>query len=163
MKLEFIEAGQIVTTHGVRGEVKLLTWVDSPEFMCEFKRVRIEGTEYKVESCKVQKTCNLLKLQGVDTVEAAQALRDKIVEIYRSDVSDEIIFAAELVGMQVYADGELVGELTEVMDYPGNQVYVIRGEHEYMIPAVKEFILSVDMEKNEMQVRLIKGMGSHED
>jgi len=163
MKLEYIEAGQIVTTHGVRGEVKLLTWVDSPEFMCEFKRVRIEGTEYKVESCKVQKTCNLLKLQGVDTVEAAQALRDKIVEIYRSDVSDEIIFAAELVGMQVYADGKCIGELTEVMDYPGNQVYVVRGEHEYMIPAVREFILSVDMERNEMQVRLIKGMGSHED
>ena len=163
MKLEFIEAGEIVTTHGVRGEVKLLTWVDSPEFMCEFKRVRIEGTEYKLESCRVQKTCNLLKLQGVDTVEDAQMLRGKTVEIFRSDVSEVIVFAAVLVGMQVYADGELVGELVEVMDYPGNQVYVVRGEHEYMIPAVKEFILSVDMEKNEMQVRLIKGMGSHED
>lgn len=163
MKLDFIEAGEIVTTHGVRGEVKLLTWVDSPEFMCEFKRVRIEGTEYKLESCRVQKTCNLLKLRGVDTVEAAQALRGKTVEIYRSDVSDEIIFAAELVGMQVFADGARIGELVEVMDYPGNQVYVVRGEHEYMIPAVREFVLSVDMEKNEMQVRLIKGMGSHED
>ena len=163
MKLDFIEAGQIVTTHGVRGEVKLLTWVDSPEFMCEFKRVRIEGTEYKVESCRVQKTCNLMKLQGVDTVEDAQTLRGKTVEIYRSDVDDEIIFAAELVGMQVYADGKLIGELVEVMDYPGNQVYVVRGEHEYMIPAVREFVLSVDMENNEMQVRLIKGMGSHED
>lgn len=163
MKLDFIEAGEIVTTHGVRGEVKLLTWVDSPEFMCEFKRVRIEGTEYKVESCRVQKTCNLMKLQGVDTVEDAQALRGKTVEIYRSDVDDEIIFAAELVGMQVYADGKLIGELAEVMDYPGNQVYVVRGEHEYMIPAVREFVLSVDMENNEMQVRLIKGMGSHED
>jgi 16S rRNA processing protein RimM len=163
MKLDFIEAGEIVTTHGVRGEVKLLTWLDSPEFMCEFKRVRIEGTEYKLESCRVQKTCNLLKLKGIDTVEDAQALRDKTVEIFRSDVSDDVVFAAELVGMQVYADGIFVGELVEVMDYPGNQVYVIRGEHEYMIPAVKEFILSVDMEKNEMQVRLIKGMGSHED
>ena len=163
MKLDFIEAGEIVTTHGVRGEVKLLTWLDSPEFMCEFKRVRIEGTEYKLESCRVQKTCNLLKLKGIDTVEDAQALRDKTVEIFRSDVSDNIVFAAELVGMQVYADGALVGEITEVMDYPGNQVYVVRGEHEYMIPAVKEFILSVDMENNEMQVRLIKGMGSHED
>ncbi len=163
MKLEFIEAGEIVTTHGVRGEVKLLTWVDSPEFMCEFKRVRIEGTEYKLESCRVQKTCNLMKLQGIDTVEDAQRLRGKTVEIYRCDVSDDIVFAAELVGMQVYADGKHIGELAEVMDYPGNQVYVVRGEHEYMIPAVKEFILSVDMENNEMQVRLIKGMGSHED
>ncbi len=163
MKLEFIEAGEIVTTHGVRGEVKLLTWVDSPEFMCEFKRVRIEGTEYKLESCRVQKTCNLMKLQGIDTVEDAQRLRGKTVEIYRCDVSDDIVFAAELVGMQVYADGKHIGELAEVMDYPGNQVYVVRGEHEYMIPAVKAFILSTDMEKNEMQVRLIEGMGSHED
>jgi 16S rRNA processing protein RimM len=50
-----------------------------------------------------------------------------------------------------------------VLDYPGNSVYVVKGDHEYMIPAVKEFILSTDMEKNEMQVRIIEGMRSDED
>ena len=64
MRLQFVEAGEIVSTHGIRGEVKVLPWGDSPEFLLEFARVRIAGADYKVESCRVQKTCNLLKLQG---------------------------------------------------------------------------------------------------
>ena len=65
MKLQFIEAGEIVTTHGVKGEVKVLPWIDSPEDLCEFDRCRIDGAEYKIESCRVQKSCNLVKLSGV--------------------------------------------------------------------------------------------------
>ena len=162
MKLEFLEAGEIVTTHGVRGEVKLLPWVDSPEFMLDFKRVRIDHVTYKVESCRIQKTCNLLKISGVDTVEAAQALRGKIVEIYREDVDDSLVFAAELIGMQVYAQDQLLGKIVEVYDYPGNKVYVVKGEYTYMIPAVKEFVLSLDLDENMMQVKLIEGMRTDE-
>ena len=163
MKLQFVEAGEIVTTHGVRGEMKVLPWVDGPEILCEFDRVRIAGREYNVQSCRIQKSCNLLKVEGIDTMEAAQAMRGKTVELYREDIDDEVIFAAELIGVEVYADGENIGKIVEVLDYPGNSVYVVKGEHEYMIPAVKQFILSTDMEKNEMQVKLIEGIRSDEN
>ena len=96
-------------------------------------------------------------------MEKAQALRGKTVEIYREDVSDDVIFAAELTGMRVFSDGKQIGELTQVLDYPGNQVYVVEGEKTYMIPAVKAFILSTDMEKNEMQVALLEGMETDAD
>ncbi len=157
MKLAFIEAGEIVTTHGVRGEMKVLTFLDGPEMLCEFERCRISGKEYKIESCRVQKTCNLLKVHGIDTMEDAQAMRGKIVELYREDIDDEVIFAAELIGVQVYANGACIGEITDVLDYPGNQVYVV-GKEEYMIPAVKEFVLGIDLQANQMQVKLIEGM-----
>ena len=163
MKLQYIEAGEIVTTHGVRGEVKVLCWLDDPEMLCEFDRCRIDGREVVMDQVRVQKTCNLVKLRGVDTMEAAQALRGKKIELYREDIDEEVIFAAELIGMEVFAEGKKIGKIAEVLDYPGNSVYVVRGEYEYMIPAVKQFILSTDMEKNEMQVRLIEGMGSHEN
>ena len=163
MKLEFLEAGEIVTTHGVRGEVKVLPWADGPDFLCDFSRVRIEGREYKLESCRVQKTCNLVKIQGIDTMEDAQKLRVKTVEVFRCDAPEELIFAAELIGMDVFCDGEAVGKVTDVLDYPGNKVYVVKGQHEYMIPAVKAFVLNMDMEANRMDVRLIEGMGSHEN
>ena len=163
MKLEFIKAGEIVTTHGVRGEVKVLPWVDSPETLSEFDRCRIDGVEYIIESCRVQKTCNLVKLQGIDTMEAAQLLRGKTIELYREDIDEEVIFAAELMGMEVQCEGKTIGKIADVLDYPGNMVYVVRGEHEYMIPAVKAFVLSTDLQKNEMQVRLIEGMRSDEN
>ena len=162
MRKTYIDAGEIVTTHGVRGEVKVMPWVDTPEMLCEFDRCRIEGKEYKIESCRVQKTCNLVKLQGIDTMEAAQSMRGKTIQLYREDIDDDVIFAAELVDVQVYCDGNSIGRITEVLDYPGNSVYVIN-DGEYMIPAVKEFILSTDIEKNEMHVKLIEGMGRDEN
>ena len=163
MQLPYIEAGEIVTTHGVRGEVKVLSWLDSPEMLCEFDRCRIEGREYAMDAVRVQKTCNLVKLRGVDTMEDAQKLRGKTMELYREDIPDELIFASELVDMEVYADGACIGKIKEVLDYPGNSVYVVQGEREYLIPAVKEFILSTDLERNQMQVKLLKGMASDED
>ncbi len=162
MKLQFLEAGEIVTTHGVRGEMKVLPWGDGPDFLTEFDRVRIDGTDYKVESCRIQKTCNLLKLRGIDTMEAAQAMHGKTVEIYRCDASDDIIFAAELIGIRVMCDDREIGKITDVLDYPGNKVYVVKGEHSYMIPAVKAFILFTDVDNEVMQVRLIEGMRTDE-
>ena len=163
MKLQFLEAGEIVTTHGVRGEMKVLPWSDGPDFLTDFKRVRIGGTEYKVESCRIQKTCNLLKVKGVDTMEAAQALRGKTLEIYREDAPADMIFVAELIGMTVVAGDRVIGKISDVLDYPGNKVYVVKGEHEYMIPVVKQFVLATDMEKEIMQVQLIEGMRTDEN
>ena len=162
MKLEFVKAGEIVTTHGVKGEVKVLPWLDSPEDLCDFERCRISGKEYTIESCRIQKTCNLVKLSGVDTMEAAQMMRGKVIELYREDISDEVIFADELKGVEVYSNGEKIGIIKDVLDYPGNSVYVVKGEYEYMIPAVKQFILSTDVDANRMEVMLIQGMRSDE-
>ena len=158
MKLQFVEAGEIVSTHGVRGEVKVLPWLDCPEMLCEFDRCRIEGKEYKIEQCRVQKTCNLVKLSGIDTMEAAQLMRGKTVELYRDDIDDEVIFAAELIGVRVFDGENEIGTLADVLDYPGNKVYVVKGEKEYMIPAVKAFVLDTDVDAGTMHVRLIEGM-----
>ena len=163
MKLKFVEAGEIVTTHGVRGEVKVLPWLDCPEDLCDFERCRISGVEYTIENCRIQKSCNLVKLEGIDTMEDAQKMRGKVIELYREDIDDEVIFAAELIGVEVFSEGEKIGVVKDVLDYPGNKVYVVKGAHEYMIPAVSAFVLSTDMEKNEMQVRLIEGMRSDEN
>lgn len=162
MRLQFLEAGEIVTTHGVRGEMKVLPWADSAEFLTDFKRVCIDKTEYAVESCRIQKNCNLLKLKGVDSVEAAQALRGKTVTVYREDAPNDLIFVAELMGVHVFADGDELGTITDVLDYPGNKVYVVEGEHTFMIPAVKEFVLSTDLDADVMQVHVIEGMRTDE-
>ena len=163
MRTAHIKAGEIVTTHGVRGEVKVMCWLDSPDMLCEFERCRINGKEYKIENCRVQKTCNLLKLLGVDTMEDAQAMRGKTVQLYRDDIDSNVIFAAELLGVDVFSDGKKIGQITNVLDYPGNKVYIVKGEKEYMIPAVKAFVLSTDLDANRMEVRLIEGMATDEN
>jgi len=163
MTLKFGNAGEIVTTLGVRGEVKVMCWLDDPEMLCEFDRCQIDGKDFEIEQCRVQKTCNLVKLSGINTMEAAQAMRGKKIMLYREDIDDEVIFAAELIGVEVFAEGQKIGKIREVLDYPGNSVYVVKGEHEYMIPAVKAFILNTDVEGNRMDVKLIEGMRSDEN
>ena len=163
MKLQFVVAGEIVTTHGVRGEMKVLPWTDGPDFLLDYSRVNIDGKEYKLESCRMQKSCNLIKINGIDTIEAAMTLRGKTVKLYREDIPASVIFAAELIGFSVYSEGVEIGKIVDVLDYPGNKVYVVKGTYEYMIPAVKAFILSTDVEQERMDVRLIEGMGTHEN
>ena len=163
MKLQFLQVGEIVTTHGIKGEMKVLPWSDGPEFLMNFNRVRIDHRDFAVESCRIQKTCNLLKIKGIDTVEDAQTMRGKIVEIYRDEAPNGLIFVAELIGMNVMADNEVIGQITDVLDYPGNKVYVVEGKHSYMIPAVQEFVLLTNLDENFMQVKLIEGMRTDED
>ena len=163
MKLQFVKAGEIVTTHGVRGEVKVYCWLDDPEMLCEFDRCRISGKEYNLEQVRVQKSCNLVKLEGIETMEAAQLLRGKVLELYREDIDDEVIFADELKGVEVFTEGEMIGKIIDVLDYPGNSVYVVKGTYEYMIPAVSQFILSTDLNANRMEVRLLEGMRTDEN
>ena len=76
----------------------------------------------------------------------------------REDIDPEVIFAAELIGVEVFENGVKIGDITEVLDYPGNSVYVVKGEKSYMIPAVKAFILNTDIDGNRMDVKLLEGM-----
>ncbi len=158
MRLQFVEAGEIVNVHGLHGEIKVLPWVDSPEDLLDFERCRIARKDYEIELVRVQKTCALMKLKGVDTVEDAQKLRGKTVLLFREDIDDEVIFAAELIGVEVFENDVSIGVITEVLDYPGNSVYVVKGEKSYMIPAVKAFILNTDIDGNRMDVKLLEGM-----
>ena len=90
-------------------------------------------------------------------------MRGKTIELYREDIDDDIIFAAELIDVEVFCEGTFIGTVADVLDYPGNKVYVVRGEHEYMIPAVSAFVLDTDMAANRMEVRLIEGMRTDEN
>ena len=165
MKHPNLEAGEVVSTHGVRGEVKIYPWADGPEFLLDFDTLYLDGKPYPVESIRVHKAVVLAKLRGVDTVEAAQALRGRVVTVDRSGLEppEGAVFIADLLGLPVYAGEEEIGRVADVLTLPGNDVYVVRGEHEYMIPAVAEFLQEVDVERGLVRVRLIQGMRTDEN
>ena len=157
---QLLEAGEIVATHGVRGELKLLPWADSPEFLLDFPRLCLDGRWYEIDQSRVQKTCVLLKLRGVDTVEEAARLVQKIARIDRDDapLPAGTHYIADLIGLQVLSEGEPIGNLIDVLSMPGNDVYVVQGKHRYMIPVVRTFVDEPDYEAGTVNVRLIEGM-----
>ena len=163
--MEFIEAGKIVNTHSVYGELKVQPWSDTDDFLCDFDVVYIDGNAFEVERARVHKTCVLLKLRGINNINEAQKYRNKCVCVDRDEVEfDEgSYFIADLEGLTVIdKDGTELGEIVEVLTLPSSDVYVRRGEHEYMIPAVKAFVLSTDIDTGVMEVRLIEGMRTDE-
>ncbi len=164
MKKQYLELGQIVSTHGLRGEFKLLPWTDDPEFALDFKTVYLGGKPMRVESARVQKTCVLMKLAGIDDVDAAAALREQVVMINRDDANlDEgAVFISDLIGLPVLADGVQIGTVTDILQRPGNDVYIVNGEHEYLIPAVSEYILERNIDEGFVRVKLIEGMRTDE-
>ena len=160
-KKQYIEAGRIVNTHGVAGEVKIEVWLDSPQFLKSFKRCFIDKREVKFLSARVHKGFLIAVLDGVDDVNAAMSLKDKTVFIDRKDAKlpKGAYFLQDIIGAAVVTeDGESVGTLEDILETPASQIYVVKGETEHLIPAVDEFIVKVDAENAVVTVRLIEGM-----
>ena len=161
MKEKYIEAGEIVNTHGVRGEVKILPWTDSAEFLARFKTPYIDGAPVRVRASRVHKGAVLALLEGVEDVNAAMRLKGRTVYIDREDAKLPRggYFIQDIIGAEVVTEaGESIGRLAEVIDAPASMVYVVRGERERLIPAVPEFILRTDADAGVITVRLIEGM-----
>ena len=160
-KTKYVEAGEIVNTHGVRGEVKILPWVDSPEFLQTFQTVYLDGAPRRMLRASVHKGCLIAALEGVEDLNTAMTLKGKRLWIAKADAKlpPGSFFLADILGAAVVTeDGAPVGTLEDVLDLPGNRVYVVRGETEHLIPAVPEFILKTDPVHALVTVRLIDGM-----
>ncbi len=163
MKNRYLEAGKIVNTHGIAGEVKILPWADGPDFLLDFDTLYIDGKPIALLAARVHKNCVLAKLDGIHDINEAMKLKNKVVCIDREDVDLEegAMFLAYLTGLEVRdADsGQVLGTIHEVLTPPASNVYVVRGgEREHMIPAVEEFIVETNVEEGYLLVRLIEGM-----
>lgn len=159
--MELIETGRIVNTHGLRGEVKIEPWADSPEAFCAFERLFVEGVERRVERSRVQKRFVIAKLAGIDAIEEAEKLRNRVVYVPREDIALEEggFLLADLIGCAAFDQaGGALGKVTDILTPPGGEVLEIRGEREVLVPLNDEFLLEADVEAGRVTVRLLEGM-----
>ena len=161
MKKQYLEAGRIVNTHGVRGEVKIEPWADDAAFLTRFKRFYMDGKPVKVLSCRVHKTMCIAALEGIGDVNAAMPLKGKVVFIDRDDAKlpKGTVFLQDILGARVVDEaGAEFGVLEDVVPAPAASVFVIRGEREILVPDVPAFVLDKDADNGVVTVRLIDGM-----
>lgn len=162
---KLLESGKIVNIHGLKGEVKVMPWCDYPDFLCEFDVLYIgrEKTAYTVQSARVHKGMALLKLEGIDTPEAANNLRNSLVYIDREevDLDEGTYFIQDIIGLTVKdADtGEVYGEIKDVLQTGANDVYEIKnGEKTCLIPAIEQVVIETDIENSQMLIRPLEGL-----
>ena len=162
MKDKLIETGKIINTHGIRGEVRLQPWADTPGFLTGFDHFYIDGVPVKVLSAKVHKNNVIVAFEGIDDIDAAIKLKNKIVMVKRDDIELEEgrYFIADLIGLRVIdaVTGETLGTIHDVLTLPSHNVYVVNGEREILIPAVPEFIIETNINEGFVKVRMIEGL-----
>ena len=170
MLLKYLEAGKIVGTHGVRGEMRVQPWCDTAEFLTRFKKLYLDkdGSEFLTVKSRAHGNMCLVKADGVDTIEAAEKLRGKVVFIDRDSckLPKGSYFISDIIGCKVFdADtNEEYGIISEVSETGANDVWHIkRGENEYYIPNVPTFVNSVDTENKKVFITPLKGTFSDED
>lgn len=167
MKKEYLEIGKIVNIHGIRGDVKVMPWCDEPELLCEFDSLFIDRDkkEINIESARVFKNTVIMHIEGCDTPEAAQKMREKILYIHRDDLELEegVYFIQDLIGMSVVDadDGKLYGTLKDVSQTGANDVYEVFDEENkktYWIPAIPDVVIETDVDGGVMKIRPLEGL-----
>ena len=170
MKKQFLDSGKIVGTHGIRGEVRIEPWCDSPEFLCAFKTLWLDErgeNAIKVRS-RPHKNIVLCKIEGVDSIEAAERLRGKIVYIDRDEVElgEGVHFVQDLIGLEArdLDTGEVYGMLTDVLRTGANDVYEItRDGKKYLVPVIDEVVREINTEEGYVLLTPMKGIFDDED
>ena len=165
---DLLKVGVITTTHGVRGEVKVYPTTDEPERFLELDYVLLDtGRELRkleIKNVKFFKNLVILKFKGVDNINDIEKYKGRDLLIPREEgqeLEEDEYYIADLLGMSVVLeDGQEFGTLKDVMETGANDVYIIdSAEHgEVLLPAIKECILDVDLEKNVMTIHLMKGL-----
>ena len=165
---KFLKVGQITTTHGIHGEVKVFPLTDDPERFHDLEYVTVgdpvNGARLFPEKVRFFKNLVILKFKGIDTIDDVIKYRGKDLWIPRElgqELSENEYYIVDLIGMQVFLeDGTLFGTLKDVLQTGANDVYVVSTEEhgEVLIPAIRDCILSVNVEDMKMTVSLLKGM-----
>lgn len=172
LKKNFLEIGKIVSTHGVKGDVKVEPWCNNAEFLCKFKELYLDdlGMEkITVLFSRVQKNMVIIKIKNIKSMEDAEPLKKRILYINRKDVNllEGEHFIQDILGLKVFdIDTNLYyGKITDVIKTGANDVYQITDDKNknYLIPVIKDVICKIDIENNFVKIRPLKGIFDDEN
>ena len=163
---QFLETGKITGTHGLKGEVRVQPWADSPEFLAEFDELYLDKGAIKIEitSSRVHKNMLIMKIKGIDTIEEADRLRNKVLYMNRNDVELEegAYFIQDLIGLDVIDEetGERLGRLDDVSETGANDVYHVKTDDGkvFLIPAIPQVIREISVEEGFVKIIKMKGL-----
>lgn len=159
---DIFNIGQIVNTHGVRGEVKVIPLTDDINRFKKLKKVLIDDVQRNILGCKFQKDRVILKIEGIDSMDEAERYKQKYICVERSEaikLPEDTYFIKDLVGCQVLDTyGEILGNIDEVIKTGSNDVYWIKGKKgkELLIPVLKEIVLEIDIDNKKIIIKPVR-------
>ena len=166
--MEFLEVGKIINTHGLRGDVKIVTWTDYPEDFEEIERVYIRrktGDEVlNITNVKYQKNNIIVKFKEIADINEAEKYKNLVVYADREDLpelEEGAHYIADLIGLMVVdEDGEVIGELVDVFNTGANDIYDVKraGKKNLLLPVIDEVVKDIDLENKKITVHVMEGL-----
>ncbi len=164
MSNEFFNVGQIVNTHGIKGEVKVLCLTDNKENFKRYEKVLIDDEYYNILGVKFQKDRVILKLEGIDDIDTAETFKQKYLKISREnepELDEDTFYVVDLIGCTVFdTNDKELGKIYDVIETKNNDVYWIREPKELLIPVLEDIVLDIDIEAKKI---IIKPVGEWMD
>lgn len=163
----YLKVGQIINTHGVKGEVKVYPLTDDVKRFNKLKFVFIKDkdayTKVNVEGVKYFKNLVILKLEGINNMTEAEKYKKVYLYVDRENavkLEEDAYFIADLIGLDVYTlEGEYLGKITDVFSTGSNDVYEIKNDdNSLLIPAIKDVVKEVDLNNSTMKISLLEGL-----
>jgi len=162
--MDKIKVGQVVNVVGLRGELKVYHYSDYKERFEELTKIYLENTRYKISGVRYMKEIVILKLEGIDDRTEAEKHRGEDIYFDKEDarvLPEDTYYISDLIGLAVIDEsGSILGTLSDVIQNRAQDLYEVERENKskFLIPAVEEFILKIDMSSRTMTVRLIEGL-----
>lgn len=161
---KLIDVAAVTNTHGLKGEIKIIPRTDYNEFFEQIPGVYLEDeTYYKITNVKYQKNNVILKLKGINTIDEAMKLKNKVLYTLREyfdSLPEGTYLICDIIGLEVKDDEKSYGIIKDVFSTGSNDVYVVEkdGEKDLLIPALKDVIKEVNIKKGYMMVKLPEGL-----
>lgn len=154
---DLLIVGEIINTHGLRGEMKVMPLTDDMRRFDYLEDVILKGKKVKVEGVKYFKDKVILKLEGINTIEEAEKLKRTYLEIEREnaiELEEDEYFIVDLVGCTVVdTDGFEYGKIKDVIQTPSNDVYWVQGNKEILIPVLKDIVLDINIDEKLITIK----------
>lgn len=163
-RMKKIEIGKILNATGLKGEVKVYSYAESPERFEKSKYVYVEDVKTKVQKVRYQKNLVILKLEGIDDRNASEAVKNKILYLDETDLEklpEGRFYIKDLIGLDVLDENnEKIGIVENILKNTAQDLYEIELLNSNMvyIPGVSEFISDINPERGYVKIKTIEGL-----
>ncbi len=163
-----LEIGKIVNTHGLRGEVKVVPWTDSPDDFEAvekvFVKIKSEYMPLTVKAVRYQKNNLIVKFREFDNINDVEAFKGATLYCDRDELGElpeGVYYIVDLIGLTVVSDeGDTVGVIADVFNTGANDIYDVKreGKKNLLLPVIDEVVKEIDMEKGQVTVHIMEGL-----
>lgn len=162
MSKDLLQAGKIINTHALRGDMRVFPYCDSADFLCEIKKLYIDNEPYKVTSARVHKGQALIHLKGIERIEDAEKLIGKFVYFNKNDVDlDEgQFFIDDIMGLEVrdVDTNEIYGKVTDVITTGANDVFEVTAGRVLYVPKIDDVVIEINLDDKVILIRPLQGL-----